>query len=91
MPKKVRIATNTLYRDWEEYLQAFCAVGGVIEAGPSCLPSFIGSPSIGFFIEPDGNVEIVGSFDRVNGKECVNIGCFYPQTSLPNMVRASSG
>lgn len=39
-------------------------MGGVIEAAPSCLSVNIGSPSIAFLIEPNGNIEVVGSFDR---------------------------
>jgi hypothetical protein len=36
------------------------------------------SPSIAFFIEPDGNTQIVGSMDRVNAQNHVNAGCFFP-------------
>lgn len=38
-----------------------------------------------FFIEPDGQIELVGSFDRFSGAEFVNAGCFSPQTSLPSI------
>ncbi len=43
------------------------------------------SPAISFFIEPDGNIQLVGSYDRFSAKDYVNAGCFFPQTSLPNM------
>jgi len=63
LPKKVRIASKMLYRNWNDYFRDFCKVGGVIEASPSCLSVSIGSPSVSFFIEPDGNIQIIGSFD----------------------------
>lgn len=35
---KVKLALGKLYgNSWHEYLQAFCRVGGVIEASPTCL------------------------------------------------------
>ena len=34
LPKKVKIAQPTLYRNWEEYMEGFCKEGGVIEAAP---------------------------------------------------------
>ena len=37
------------------------------------------------FIEPDGNVKLVGSYDKFSGQEFVNAGCFAPQTSLPQI------
>ena len=39
LPKKVQIAQPTLFRDWEEYIEHFCRIGGVIEATPLCQPT----------------------------------------------------
>ncbi len=64
LPKRVKIASKRLYSNWSEYLFDFCKVGGVIEASPSCLSVNIGSPSVSFFIEPDGGIQVIGSFDR---------------------------
>ena len=36
-------------------------------------------------IEPDGNVRLVGSYDKFSGAEFVNSGAFSPQTSLPQI------
>lgn len=36
-------------------------------------------------MEPDGNIELIGSFDRFSGSQFVNSGCFFPQTSLPSI------
>jgi len=37
LAKKVKIAMPNLYNGWEDYLEAFCKVGGVIEAAPTCM------------------------------------------------------
>ena len=36
LPKKAVIAMPTLFKTWQEYLAAFCRVGGIIEASPTC-------------------------------------------------------
>lgn len=35
VPRKVKIACPGLYKTWKEYIEAFCTIGGVIEAAPS--------------------------------------------------------
>ena len=84
LPKKAIICSSMLYQNWQEYITAFCKHGGVIEAMPTSA-SEIHSPSISFLIEPDGKVNIIGSYDRIDGKEMINAGCFFPQTSLPDI------
>jgi len=84
LPKKARIAQPTLYRNWDEYMDAFCYDGGVIEAAPPSLkPSEVKAPSVSFFIEPDCFIRLIGTFDKYSGTDFVNAGCFFPQTSLP--------
>lgn len=57
LPKKVKIAQPTLYRNWEEYMEGFCKDGGVIEAAPPLFNvNQVMSPSVSFFIEPDSNI-----------------------------------
>lgn len=84
LPKKTVIAMPSLYQSWKEYIAAFCKHGGVIEAMPSAF-SEIHSPSVSFLIEPDGKIQVLGSYERFNGKDFVNAGCFYPQTALPDI------
>lgn len=60
-------------------------MGGVIEAAPTCLTTQMGSPSISFLIEPDGEIALTGSMDRFSARDYVNAGCMFPQQSLPNM------
>jgi hypothetical protein len=83
LPKKVKIAQPSLYRTWDDYIDRFCQVGGVIEAMPLCSVNHISMPSISFFIEPSGETRIIGSFDRIEATQFVNAGCFFPATSLP--------
>jgi IQ domain-containing protein H len=86
LPKKVKLAIPTLYSGWTEYLQKFCSCGGVIEAAPPlCQISQLNSPSVSFLIEPDGSIQLLGSFDRFAGSQFVNAGCYFPQTSLPSI------
>lgn len=74
-----------LFKSWAEYMTSFCRVGGIIEAAPTCMSHQMASPSIAFLIEPDGQVQVVGSMDRFTARAYVNAGCFFPQQSLPNM------
>jgi hypothetical protein len=36
LPKKVKIAQPSLFKNWEEFIEHFCRIGGVIEAAPMC-------------------------------------------------------
>jgi len=42
--------------------------GGIIEASPSCPQNQMASPSISFFIEPNGEIDVIGSFDKFAAK-----------------------
>lgn len=44
----------SLFKSWGEYMTAFCRVGGIIEAAPTCLSHQMAAPSISFIVEPDG-------------------------------------
>lgn len=68
----------SLYKNWSEYMAAYCRVGGIIEAAPTCLSHQMASPSISFLIEPDGVVQVIGSYDKFSAKQYVNAGCFFP-------------
>ena len=76
--RKVKLAMGRLYNGWQEYLQNFCRVGGVIEAAPTCLSIQMGAPSVSFVIEPDGNIQLIGSMDKFAAREYQNAGCMFP-------------
>lgn len=84
VPKKAVIAQPSLYRSWDAYITRFCKVGGVIEATPLCPKTQISMPSVSFFIEPNGETKLIGTFDRIEATQYVNGGCFFPSTSLHN-------
>jgi hypothetical protein len=64
LARKAVIPMRSLHKSWSEYMEAFCKVGGVIEASPNCLSNSMASPSIAFLIEPNGEVQLTGSFDK---------------------------
>ena len=37
LPRKAVIPMKGLYQSWHEYISAYCRVGGVIEAAPTCM------------------------------------------------------
>ena len=80
LPKRVKIAQPTNWPGgWEQYIKEFCRMGGVIEcAPPLCALNQLKFPSVSFLIEPDGETRLVGSFDKINGPDFVNFGCFSP-------------
>jgi len=79
LPKKAKLAVPTLYTSWSQYLQMFCQGGGVIEAAPPmCQVNQLNSPSVSFLIEPDGEITLIGSFDRFSGSQFINCGSFFP-------------
>ncbi len=40
--------------------------------------------SVSFNIEPDGNMKILGTYDKICGKEFLNFGCIHPSTCIKN-------
>lgn len=85
LPRKAQIAMPSLFKSWAEYMVAFCRVGGIIEAAPTCLSHQMAAPSVSFIVEPDGNTRIIGSMDKFTARTNISAGCFFPQKSLPNM------
>jgi len=85
LPLKIKITMPHLYRNYQEYINKFVQKGGVIEAAPNCLPSQISSSSVGFMIDPIGDVEVLGSYDKFFAHEYVACGYFFPQKSIPNL------
>lgn len=56
LQRKAVIPLKNLYHNWQEYMQAFCRVGGIIEAAPTCMGNQLSSPTVAFIVEPDGGV-----------------------------------
>ena len=86
LPKKVKICGNYLYKSWEDYMKNYIKYGGIIEACPTFnLINIIGSPSYPIFIEPNGNIEILLSYDKINLFSFRNIGAISPEKSMKNI------
>ena len=55
-----------MYEGFEDYVQKFCEKGGMIEASPCIVQKDIGSPAIAFFIEPNGEHQVIGTYEKLN-------------------------
>lgn len=83
LPKKAFVAMPSLFFDWPNFIKHFCEVGGVIEAQPEVPTSKIMTTGISFLLEPDGCVQLIGTYDKIEATPMVNAGCFSPQRSIP--------
>lgn len=82
------MATPNIYKTFRQFLNEFCEFEGVIESCPTnSLSGITGSPCISMFIEPDGNIDLIGTYDKINYNYFRNIAALSPQTSLPNLVK----
>jgi len=79
--------TPNLYTNFKAFLKLFCENQGIIESCPTnSLSGITGSPAISMFVEPDGNVELIGTYDKINLNFFRNIAALAPQSSIPNLV-----
>jgi len=51
------------------------------------LSGIIGSPSISMLIEPDGSLELIGTFDKINNNFFKNICAITPKQPIVNLVK----
>ncbi|KAM3133631.1 hypothetical protein pb186bvf_014318 [Paramecium bursaria] len=79
--QKLRIVYPQLYKSYDEYLLHFTTRGGIIEACP-CSPVKVQSPCIHFQIEPNGELQILGTYDKVKTNEFQTVSHISPQQSL---------
>lgn len=87
--KKMEIVCKNVYRSGEEFINELVKRGGIIEACPTYLLSgIIGSPTISFLIEPNGEINNYFSYDRISANSFTTIAAYSPQNSIPNLVRA---
>jgi hypothetical protein len=80
LPKKVTIVTSSIYSTWKEYFDEFKCNGGVIEACPTkTLSGISNSTAQSFLIEPDGTVEFLYSYEKLNYRGFRSIGSISPK------------
>ena len=84
--QKIKICADYLYKSWENYLFNFLKYRGIIEACPCYNPSnIVGSPCLPILIEPDGNIEYLPTYDKINLFSFRNIGAISPSDTLNNI------
>ena len=81
----VNYAYPNLYTNWSEFIKKFLKEKGIIENCPTKnLDGIISSPCLPIFIEPNGKIRILPSFEKINIDYFKNIACTSPQTYLNN-------
>lgn len=85
LPKKISYANPCLYSDYFQFIEEFCRQGGIVEASPSSLSKDVSSPGVVFQIDPDGEVEIQTTFEKIISSPFSPCGMRFPQRSLPNL------
>jgi hypothetical protein len=87
LPKFAELATPKLYKNFKDFLKTYLRNHGVIESCPtSMLSGIIGSPCVSMFIEPDGSLELLGTYDKINFNYFRNVSAISPQKSSINIV-----
>lgn len=66
-------------------MNEFSRNGGVIQAAPSQLSKKLGSPGITFLIEPNGEVKIISTYEKINAYPFMTCGYMSPQKCLPSL------
>ena len=83
--KNAKFSYPNLYTNWEEFLQKFLTEKGVIECCPTKnLDGIMNNPCLPIFIEPNGKIKILPSYEKINVDFFKNIATTSPQNSLNN-------
>ena len=83
--KNCKYSFPNLYTNWDEFLQKFLKEKGVIECCPTKnLDGIMNNPCLPIFIEPNGKIKILPSFEKINVDFFKNIATTSPQNSLNN-------
>ena len=81
LPIIVKFVMLSLWESWYSFLNTFCIQGGIIQETPTTR-SNIASPCICICIEPDGEIRYLCAVDRMQSRDYLNTGIFFPQASL---------
>lgn len=85
LPKKLQYAKRGVYKDYFHFIEEFCRRGGIIEASPTVISKNICSVGVLFQLEPDGEVEIQTTFEKILVAPFNSCGFKFPQSALPNL------
>ena len=81
--KNAKFSYSNLYSNWDEFLQKFLTEKGVIECCPTKnLDGIMNNPCLPIFIEPNGKIKILPSYEKINIDFFKNIATTSPQNSL---------
>ena len=83
--KNAKYSYPNLYTNWDEFLQKFLKEKGVIECCPTKnLDGIMNNPCLPIFIEPNGKIKILPSYEKINVDFFKNIATTSPQNILNN-------
>lgn len=85
LPKKIQYVKRGVYKDYFHFIEEFCRRGGIIEASPTVISKNISSVGVLFQLEPDGEVEIQTTFEKILVAPFNSCGFKFPQSALPNL------
>ena len=83
--KNAKYSYPNLYTNWDEFLQKFLKEKGFIECCPTKnLDGIMNTPCLPIFIEPNGKIKILPSYEKINVDFFKNIATTSPQNILNN-------
>lgn len=85
LPKKLVIVKDFVYSDYYQYIEELARRGGMIEAAPSSLKKDTNTIGVLFQLEPDGEVEIQTTYEKLSSSPFSPSGFRFPQRILPNL------
>lgn len=85
LPKKLMIVKDFVYHDYYQFIEEMARKGGIIEAAPSSLKKDTNTIGVLFQLEPDGEVEIQTTYEKLSSTPFSPCGFRFPQKILPNL------
>ena len=81
--KYVSFVYPNLYKNWNEYLTHFLSYRGIIECCPTKgLSGIMGKPCIPIYIQPNGVINVLPSYEKINVDNFKNVLNTSPQKCL---------
>ena len=84
---RLEIVSKEVYKNTDAFLAEFDKQGGVIEACPTeRLSSIKGSIAVTFEIEPDGEINVLGNYEKINVDYFRNVAAVSKQQLVKDLV-----